>query len=90
MADGGAVWWQRRYNEVMKDITFIVREDEVDGGYTASARWPHGNRDIITEGETREEVIANIRQALDAAFDDDEPKPDLIHLHFVRDEVIAR
>jgi predicted RNase H-like HicB family nuclease len=74
----------------MKDITFIVREDDIDGGFAALAHWPDGNRDMITEGETREQVIANISDAVRAAFNDDEPKPDLIHLHFVRDEVIAR
>jgi predicted RNase H-like HicB family nuclease len=74
----------------MKEITFIVTEDETDGGYTARAHWPDGNRDIFTEGDTRDELLANVRDALDASFDDDEPKPELIHLHFVRDEVIAR
>jgi predicted RNase H-like HicB family nuclease len=74
----------------MRDITFIVREDAVDGGYTAKAHWQDGNRDIFTEGDTKEELIANIKDAIDASFDDHEKKPDIIHLHFVRDEVIAR
>jgi predicted RNase H-like HicB family nuclease len=73
----------------MREITFIVTEDEIDGGYTATARWPQGNRDIITEGDTREELVRNIREAIDVSFDGNEAKPDLIHLHFVRDEVIA-
>ena len=74
----------------MKEITFVVTEDEIDGGYTAHAHWPHGNRDIVTEGETRDELIANIREAIDASFDENEAKPSLIHLHYVRDEVISR
>jgi predicted RNase H-like HicB family nuclease len=74
----------------MSEITFIIREDTVDGGYVAKAHWPDGNRDIFTEGDTREGLIANIRDAIDASFDDHEKKPDTIHLHFVRDEVIAR
>jgi len=74
----------------MKEITFIITEDEVDGGYTAHAHWADGNRDIFTEGEDREELIRNIREAIDVTFDGAEEKPDLIHLHFVRDEVIAR
>ncbi|MGA2497702.1 MAG: 2-oxoisovalerate dehydrogenase [Tepidisphaeraceae bacterium] len=74
----------------MKEIAFVVREDEVDGGLTASAHWHDGNRDIFTEGETREDLLANIRRAIEATFDEGEPKPDLIHLHFVRDEVVAR
>jgi len=74
----------------MKEITFIVNEDEVDGGYTARAHWPEGNRDIFTEGDTREELIRNIRNAIDASFDEAEQRPTIIHLHFIRDEVIAR
>jgi predicted RNase H-like HicB family nuclease len=64
----------------MQEITFIIEEDQADGGYTAHAQWPDGNRDIFTEGNTREELIANIRDALDASFDENEPKPQLVHL----------
>ena len=74
----------------MREITFVVEEDEVEGGFTARALWPKGNRSIITEGDTRDDLIRNIREAIDVSFDENEPKPDLIHLHFVRDEVIAR
>lgn len=74
----------------MNEITFIITEDETDGGYTARAHWADGNRDIITEGDTRDDLVRNIREAIDVAFDDAEAKPKLIHLHFVRDEVIAR
>lgn len=74
----------------MREITFIITEDEIDGGYSASAHWPHGNRDIFTDGNTREELVRGIREAIDVSFGDGEKKPDLIHLHFVRDEVIAR
>ena len=74
----------------MREITFIVTEDETDGGFNARAHWPNGNRDIITEGNSREELIKNIREALDVSFDESEPKPDVIHLHYVRDEVISR
>ncbi|MGA2442487.1 MAG: 2-oxoisovalerate dehydrogenase [Tepidisphaeraceae bacterium] len=73
----------------MKEITFIVTEERSDGGYLARAHWPAGNRDIFTEGNDREELIRNIREAIDATFDSGESKPQLIHLHFVRDEVIA-
>ena len=74
----------------MREITFIITEDEADGGYTGQAHWPDGNRDIITEGHDRDDLIRNIREAIDVAFSDNEPKPEQIHLHFVRDEVIAR
>jgi predicted RNase H-like HicB family nuclease len=74
----------------MREITFIIREDEADGGYTAHGHWPDGTRDIFTEGNSRDELLRNIREAINASFDDAEPKPQLIHLHFVRDEVVAR
>lgn len=74
----------------MNEITFIITEDDIDGGFNARAHWPDGNRDIFSQGDTREELIHNIREAVEATFDESEPKPSLIHLHFVRDEVIAR
>jgi predicted RNase H-like HicB family nuclease len=73
----------------MREITFIIQEDHADGGLTAHAHWPEGNRDIFTEGSTREELIQNIREAVDASFGEHEIRPTLVHLHFVRDEVIA-
>ena len=72
------------------EIIFVITEDKVDGGYVAKAHWADGNRDIITQGDDRDELVRNIRDAIDVSFDQSEAKPDLIHLHFVRDEVIAR
>lgn len=74
----------------MRQITFVVTEDEADGGFNARAHWADGDRDLFTEGETREELLSNIREVIDVTFDDAEEKPDIIHLHYVRDEVIAR
>jgi hypothetical protein len=73
----------------MREITFIVTEDDIDGGYNARAHWPEGNRDIFTQGDTWEGLIVNIRQAVEVSFDEKEDKPDLVHLHLVRDEVLA-
>ena len=73
----------------MTEITFIIEEDPVDGGFVAKAHAAN-NRDIFTEGDSREELIDNIREAIEASFAESEPKPSVIHLHFVRDEVIAR
>ena len=73
-----------------RSITFIVTEDEIDGGYVAHAHWSDGNRDIITQGEHRDDLIQNVREAIDVSFDKAEKKPEVIHLHFVRDEVITR
>jgi predicted RNase H-like HicB family nuclease len=74
----------------MSEITFIVTEDESDGGFNARAHWPDGNRAIFTEGDTRAELRKNVREAVDVSFGADEVKPTLIHLHYVRDEVITR
>jgi predicted RNase H-like HicB family nuclease len=74
----------------MSEITFIITEDESDGGYNARAHWPEGNRDMFTQGDDREDLIRNIREVVEVSFDEGEEKPTLIHLHFVRDEVISR
>jgi predicted RNase H-like HicB family nuclease len=70
----------------MSEIIFEVHEDEVDGGYTASAI----GGGIHTEAETLEELRRNVREAVDCYFDDPAQAPRLIRLHFVRDEVLAR
>jgi len=71
---------------LMSEIIFEVREDEADGGYTASAV----SGGIHTEGETLEELRRNVRDAVDCYFDDPAKSPKVIRLHFVRDEVLAR
>ena len=43
-----------------EEIIFEVREDEVDGGYAASAL----GVGIHTQGETLEDVRANVREAV--------------------------
>jgi predicted RNase H-like HicB family nuclease len=70
----------------MTEIIFEVREDEVDGGYTASAL----GFGIHTEAESIDELRANVREAVDCYFDETQPAPKLIRLHFVRDEVLTR
>ena len=70
----------------MSEIIFEVREDETDGGYTATAI----SGGIHTEGETLEELRRNVREAVDCYFDDSAKAPKVIRLHFVRDEVLAR
>ena len=69
----------------MTEIIFEVTEDEVDGGYAASALG-HG---IHTEGDSLEEIRANVREAVDCYLDDSMERPKIIRLHFVRDEVLA-
>ncbi len=69
------------------EIIFEVREDESDGGYNASAL----GHDIFTEGETLAELRVNVREAVQCHFGDGVPGsvPQMIRLHFVRDEVLA-
>ena len=66
------------------EITFEVSEDEVDGGYSASAL----GFGIRTESETLDELHRNIKEAVDCHFDDSMERPPLIRLHHVRDEVL--
>lgn len=70
----------------MSEIIFEVREDEADGGFTASAL----GFGIHTQGETLEELRLMVKEAVDCYFDESMDAPKLIRLHFVRDEVIAR
>jgi predicted RNase H-like HicB family nuclease len=70
----------------VSEIIFDVREDQVDGGYYASAL----GFGIHTEGDTLEELRANVKEAVDCYFDETMESPKLIRLHFVRDEVLAR
>ena len=69
----------------MTEIIFEVTEDDVDGGYSASAP----GYGIHTEGDTVEEVRENIKEAVDCYFDETMQCPKLIRLHFVRDDVLA-
>ena len=67
----------------MTEIIFEVTEDEVDGGYSASAL----GYGIHTEGDSLEELRANVREAVDCHFDDDDPRrPVVIRLHFAEAE----
>jgi len=71
----------------MTEIIFEVREDEVDGGYTAAAL----GHSIFTQGDTLEELRLMVRDAVRCHFGDGLPgaMPKVIRLHFVRDEVLA-
>lgn len=69
----------------MTEITFEVREDEIDGGYTASAL----GYGIHAQGETLDELRAMVRDAVRCSFDDAALSPKMIRLHFVRDGLLA-
>jgi hypothetical protein len=64
------------------EIVFAVTQ-ESDGGYVAE-RLTH---DIFTEAITWDELRTNAREAVGAFFFD-QPKPNTVRLHLVRDEVL--
>ena len=67
-----------------KEIIFLIEED-VEGGFNAEALgFP-----IFTQGETLEDVKANIKDALQCHFDKEEDIPKIVRLHMVKEEVIA-
>ena len=72
----------------MSEIIFKVREDEVDGGFVATAL----GHAIATQGDTVEELRTMVRDAVRLPFRRRRapgPMPQIIRLHFVRDEALA-
>ena len=59
-------------------------EEDLEGGYNARAL----GESIFTQGETLDELRANIRDAVDCHFES-EHKPKVIRLHTVSEEVLA-
>ena len=64
------------------EIIFAV-EEAAEGGYTARAL----GHSIHTQGETMEELRAMVQDAVRCHFDEQE-RPRVIRLHWVKDEVI--
>jgi hypothetical protein len=58
------------------ELIFDVREDEVEGGYTARAL----SHSIFTEADTLEDLRANVREAADAFFDESMEAPKVIRI----------
>ena len=58
----------------MSEIIFEVKEDEVDGGYTASAL----GFGIHTEADNLEDLRKMVREAVDCYFDEDMQAPKII------------
>lgn len=63
----------------MSEITFEVTEDEVDGGYTASAL----GYGIHTQGGSLEDVRRNVSEAVQCYFDNSMARPEMIRLKSV-------
>jgi len=68
----------------MSEIVFLVEEDP-EGGYTARAL----GESIFTQGDDMDELRANVRDAVMCHFEDEQTRPKVIRLHYVRDEVMA-
>jgi predicted RNase H-like HicB family nuclease len=67
----------------ISELVFEVTE-EADGGYVAECL----TETIVTQGDTWEELRANVKDAVEGYFFDG-PKPQWIRLHFSRNEVLA-
>lgn len=67
----------------MNEIFFLV-EEAPEGGYNARAL----GESIFTQGEDVESLNRNVREAVRCHFED-EAAPKVIHLRFVREEVIV-
>ena len=67
----------------MSEIIFVV-EEAPEGGFVARA----AGESVFTQAETIDELRQQVRDAVQCHFDEDE-RPKLIRLHFVRDEVIT-
>ncbi len=67
----------------MNEIIFIVQEAP-EGGFEAKAL----SASIFTEADSLDELREMVRDAVSCHFEDEE-RPKIIRLHFVREEVIA-
>jgi predicted RNase H-like HicB family nuclease len=67
----------------MNEIIFLIEEDP-EGGFIATAI----GEDIITDGDTMQEIKENVKDAVECHFDPS-TRPKLIRLHMVKEEVIA-
>lgn len=67
----------------ISELVFEVIQ-EADGGYVAECL----TESIVTQGDTWEELRANVKDAVEGYFFDG-PKPSSIRLHLVRDEILS-
>ena len=67
----------------MNEIFFLI-EEAVEGGYNARAI----GESIFTQGDTFEELKANIREAVQCHFEEGK-SPKIIRLHLVKEEIIT-
>ena len=65
------------------EIVFGVTQEQ-DGGFVAECL----NEDIVTQADSWDELLKNVREAVGAFFFDSVP-PARVRLHLVRDEVLT-
>jgi len=70
-------------DELVNELIFLV-EESPEGGYTARAL----GESIFTEADDLQGLHEQIRDAVRCHFEEEE-RPKVIRLHFVREEVIA-
>lgn len=68
-----------KYGDAVKEIIFNVQEDDVDGGFTASAL----GVGINTQGETMDEIRQNVREAVACFFDDGAPEAPALNVSMI-------
>jgi hypothetical protein len=68
---------------VSSEIIFLV-EESIEGGYEARAL----GHSIFTEADTVEELREMVRDAIVCHFDE-EDRPAVVRLHFVKEELLA-
>ena len=66
----------------MSEVLFLVQEAP-EGGFTARAL----GYSIYTEADTWEELKSAIQDAVNCHFDE-EQRPSIIRLHYIREEVV--
>jgi hypothetical protein len=67
----------------IRELIFEVREAD-EGGYVARAL----GESIFVEADDRAELESEIRDAVECHYGDG-PRPGIVRLHFVRDEILA-
>lgn len=68
----------------MSDEIIFAVEESPEGGYEAKAL----SAPIFTDADSLDELRTMVRDAVSCQFDEDE-RPKIIRLHFVRNELIA-
>jgi len=68
----------------MKNEIIFVIEESLDGGYEAKAL----GESIFTQGDSIDELKKNIVEAVNCHYDE-EKKPAIIRLHYIKEETIA-